>query len=112
MSDCIFCRIAARDVPADIVYEDEGHIAFRDINPAAPLHAVVVPKRHVPTLTDMTDPAEQGRLLAAAIGAARALGIMESGFRVVGNYGPDGGQEVMHVHWHVLGGRIMGWPPG
>lgn len=112
MSDCIFCRIAAREVPADIVYEDDEHVAFRDIHPAAPLHALVIPKRHVPTLTDMTDPLQQGRMVAAAIGAARALNLLESGFRVVANYGPDGGQEVMHVHWHVLGGRIMGWPPG
>jgi histidine triad (HIT) family protein len=112
MADCVFCRIASGEIPADIVFEDEAHVAFRDIHPAAPLHAVLVPKRHCPTLMDMTEPAEHGRLMLAALATARALGIAESGFRLVANYGPDGGQEVMHVHWHILGGRILGWPPG
>ncbi len=112
MSDCIFCRIAAGEIPADVIYEDDDHIAFRDINPAAPLHAVLIPKQHRETLADMTDPIEHGKLVLAAIATARALDIEETGYRLVANYGADGGQEVMHVHWHVLGGRILGWPPG
>jgi histidine triad (HIT) family protein len=112
MTDCIFCRIAAREIPADIMYEDDEHIAFRDIHPAAPLHAVLIPKRHCGTITDMTDPVEHGKMMLAAQATARALNLAESGYRIVINYGPDGGQEVMHVHWHVLGGRMLAWPPG
>ncbi|MBM3495177.1 MAG: HIT domain-containing protein [Armatimonadetes bacterium] len=112
MTDCIFCRIAAKEIPADVMYEDDEHLAFRDIHPAAPLHAVLVPKRHFATLLDVADPVVQGKLMLAALATARALGIEESGFRLVANYGADGGQEVMHVHWHVLGGRMFGWPPG
>ncbi len=112
MSDCIFCRIAAGQIPADIIYEDADHLAFRDIHPAAPLHAVLIPKRHCATLADMTDAQEHGRLILAAVATARALNIEKTGYRLVANYGADGGQEVMHVHWHILGGRILGWPPG
>lgn len=112
MDNCLFCKIAARAIPATILYEDDDHIAFRDINPAAPLHAVLIPKAHRATVYDITDAGEHGRLMLAACAAARAMGLDQSGFRVVANYGPDGGQEVMHVHYHILGGRLLGWPPG
>lgn len=112
MNDCIFCRIAAGEIPADIVYEDAEHIAFRDINPQAPAHAVLIPKKHFATLFDMPDAKTQGGVMLAALEAARAMHIADGGFRIVANYGPDGGQEVMHVHYHILGGRMLGWPPG
>lgn len=111
-SECLFCKIAARQIPAAIVFEDDAHVAFRDINPQSPEHAVLIPKRHVETLLDLDDCGEAGRLLLAIAGTARALGLEAGGFRAVVNYGPDGGQEVPHVHFHILGGRRMGWPPG
>jgi histidine triad (HIT) family protein len=110
--ECIFCDIVAGRIPAAVVYEDPGHLAFRDIDPKAPQHAVLVPKRHIETLLDLEDEGEAGRLMLAISGAAKALGLREGGFRAVANYGPDGGQEVMHVHFHLLGGRRLGWPPG
>ncbi len=109
---CIFCKIAAKQIPSAVVYEDEGHIAFRDIDPKAPEHAILVPKRHVETLLDLADEGEAGRLMLAIAGAARAMGLEAGGFRALVNYGADGGQEVMHVHFHILGGRKLGWPPG
>jgi len=112
MDGCIFCKIVAGEIPATVLYEDAEHLAFRDLNPAAPIHAVLVPKRHWATLFDAPDTEAQGKLMQAACGAARALGLDRSGFRVVANYGPDGGQEVMHVHYHIVGGRLLGWPPG
>jgi len=112
MEDCIFCKIAAGEIPAKIVYRDEEHTAFLDIQPAAPAHAVLVPNKHYPTLYDVPDAETHGRLMLAACAAARAMGLGERGFRIVANYGPDGGQEVMHVHYHILGGRTLHWPPG
>ncbi|NUQ71732.1 MAG: HIT domain-containing protein [Chthonomonadales bacterium] len=112
MNDCLFCRIAAGEIPATVLYEDDQHIAFRDINPAAPVHAIVIPKAHYGTLLDVPDAGVHGALLEAACAAARALGLEQGGFRLVANFGGDGGQEVMHVHWHLLGGRLLGWPPG
>jgi len=112
MEDCIFCKIAAKQIPATVFYEDDEHMAFRDINPAAPLHALLIPKKHYATVYDLPDAETHGKLMQAACAAAKAMGLDRTGFRIVANYGPDGGQEVMHVHYHILGGRVMGWPPG
>ncbi len=113
-SDCIFCRIAAGEIPAAVVYRDEHVLAFRDIDPQAPMHVLVVPRRHIPSLELAADADREllGRLLQGASAAARAEGYAESGYRAVLNVGADGGQLVPHVHVHVLGGRQLGWPPG
>ena len=110
---CIFCRIAAKDVPAGIVYEDADVVAFRDLSPQAPTHVLVIPKRHVASLSDMVeaDAALLGSMMLAAKKVALAAGLT-GGYRVVINSGPDAGQSVSHIHFHVLGGRPMSWPPG
>ena len=110
--DCLFCRIVRKEIPATIVLENEHVLAFRDIDPKAPTHVVVVPKVHVPTLDDATDARMLGELPLAAAAIARAEGIVEGGYRTVINCGPDAGQTVFHVHLHLLGGRKLGWPPG
>ncbi|MBC7362533.1 MAG: histidine triad nucleotide-binding protein [Candidatus Aminicenantes bacterium] len=114
MSECIFCKIARKEIPAKIVYEDEEVIAFDDIRPQAPVHTLIIPKEHIPTLKETTD--EQtgllGRILVKAKTIAALKGIDQSGFRIVLNTGPDSGQEVFHIHFHLLGGRRLGWPPG
>ena len=113
MSDtCLFCRIVRREIPAKIVAENESCVAFRDIDPKAPTHVLVVPRRHVSSLASATGQAELGDLLLLASTVARQLGVEESGYRVVLNTGDDGGQTVHHLHAHVLGGRKMTWPPG
>lgn len=114
MDGCIFCRIAAGEIPADTLYEDELVIAFRDINPQAPVHALIVPKRHITSVNELTgdDAALLGRVFDTARRLANELGISETGYRVVVNTGKDGAQSVPHVHFHVLGGRALGWPPG
>jgi histidine triad (HIT) family protein len=113
-SDCLFCRIAAGDVPADVVHDGERLLAFRDINPQAPVHLLVIPKEHVASLGDAED--EVGPLLGEILLLARDLalaeGIAEAGFRTVVNTGRDAGQSVDHLHLHLLGGRSLGWPPG
>ena len=113
MSDCLFCRIVAGEIPATIVHETDDVLAFRDIAPAAPTHVVVVPKAHHDDVAALTadDPDLAGRLLAAGAAVAAAEGLAP-GFRLVFNTGADGGQTVFHVHLHVLGGRAMTWPPG
>ena len=110
--DCLFCRIVRKEIPATIVLENEHVLAFRDIDPKAPTHVVVVPKVHVPTLDDATDARMLGELQLAAAAIARAEGIVEGGYRTVVNCGPDAGQSVFHLHLHLLGGRKLGWPPG
>ncbi|MBC7673438.1 MAG: HIT domain-containing protein [Polaromonas sp.] len=110
--DCLFCRIVRKEIPATIVLENEHVLAFRDIDPKAPTHVVVVPKVHVPTLDDATDARMLGELQLAAAAIARGEGIVEGGYRTVINCGPDAGQSVFHVHLHLLGGRKLGWPPG
>ena len=114
MSDCVFCKIAAGEIPAERVYEDDAFVAFEDIDKQAPVHLVVIPKRHVERLTDLGegDAAFAGGWLLAANRAAEAAGIAQSGFRVVSNCNADAGQEVFHIHCHVLGGRKLTWPPG
>jgi histidine triad (HIT) family protein len=109
---CLFCKIIAREIPASIVAEDEHCLAFRDINPQAPLHVLVVPKEHVASLNQVTDPMLVGRVLMFARDLAAAQGVAEGGYRVVLNTNADGGQTVFHLHAHVLGGRATGWPPG
>ena len=109
---CLFCRIARKEIPANIVWEDATALAFRDIDPKAPTHVLVIPKRHIASLNDASDPAVLGHLLVAAREIAAEEGIAESGYRVVLNTGRDAGQTVFHLHAHVLGGRHMAWPPG
>lgn len=113
MSKTIFERICAKEIPATLVYEDEHVVAFRDINPQAPVHVLIVPRRPIPRLADAT-PADQpllGHLLMKAAEVAKSLGLT-NGYRLVINSGPDGGESVPHLHCHLLGGRAMAWPPG
>jgi histidine triad (HIT) family protein len=111
-SNCLFCRILSKDIPAAIVAENEHCVAFRDINSVAPVHVLVIPRRHVASLNEIddTDTIGQMHLLAAEI--ARKEGLAERGYRTVINTNSDGGQTVFHVHLHLLGGRHMTWPPG
>ena len=111
-SDCLFCRIVRHEIPATIVHEDEQTLAFRDIDPKAPTHVLVIPKTHVASLNEDTDAAALGRLLLAAAEIAKSEGIGSSGYRTVINTGAEAGQTVHHVHVHLLGGRHMKWPPG
>jgi|SRR4030095_8565698 histidine triad (HIT) family protein len=113
-SDCLFCRIVRREIAADLVHEDDDVLAFRDINPQAPLHVLMIPKRHIATLNDLTaaDAALVGKLVLAAQEFARREGIADAGYRTVMNCNVHGGQSVFHVHLHLLGGRAMKWPPG
>ncbi len=109
---CLFCRIVRREIPASIVWEDEHALAFRDIDPKAPTHVLVVPKRHLASLNETTDAMLLGRLLLAAREIAEGESIAAGGYRVVLNTGPDAGQTVFHLHAHLMGGRRMTWPPG
>jgi histidine triad (HIT) family protein len=114
MADCLFCKIVARDVPASIVYEDDRILAFNDINPQAPTHVLVVTKRHITSLNDLSPEDDQivGELVRRAAAIAKERGISAGGFRTVFNTNRDGGQTVPHIHLHLLGGRCMHWPPG
>jgi len=114
MSDCLFCKIIRKEIPARIVYEDEELLAFDDIRPQAPVHTLIIPKKHLPTLKEATEneAALLGKILIRARAIAAEKGIDKSGFRIVLNCGPDSGQEVFHLHFHLLGGRRFGWPPG
>ncbi|KKI99617.1 histidine triad nucleotide-binding protein [Prochlorothrix hollandica] len=113
MSDTLFSKIITREIPADIVYEDDLCLAFRDINPQAPIHVLLIPKKPIPKLSEATadDHALLGHLLLKAKAVAEQLGL-DQGFRVVINNGDDGGQTVFHLHLHILGGRFLAWPPG
>lgn len=114
MNDCLFCKIAAGEIPSDVVLDRGGVVAFRDVNPQAPTHILLIPKEHVRDVTELD--ASSGALLAELVEAANELarseGIAESGYRLVANVGPDAGQTVFHLHLHLLGGRPMAWPPG
>jgi histidine triad (HIT) family protein len=114
MPDCLFCRVIAREIPAQIVHEDEEIVAFRDINPQAPLHALVVPRRHIATLNDLqpADDALVGSMFRRAAALAKEHGCAERGYRTVFNCNREAGQSVFHIHLHVLGGRPLTWPPG
>lgn len=114
MSDCIFCKIIEKKIPAKIVYEDEYSLAFEDINPQAPVHTLVIPKKHIPTLLDIEEDDNNliGHLLKVVNKIAKDKGIAERGFRVVTNCNAESGQTVYHIHFHILGGRPMHWPPG
>lgn len=112
MSGCVFCKIAAGEVPAQIVKKGNGIIAFTDMNPQAPTHLLIIPTIHIGSLNDAKDPNLLGQLLAFARDLAKEQKIDTRGYRVVLNTNPDGGQTVFHVHLHLLGGRVMNWPPG
>ena len=110
--NCLFCRIVRREIPATLVAETEDCVAFRDINPQAPVHVLVVPREHVESLNAASDPRLVGRLALLAAEIARTEGIADSGYRTVINTNADAGQSVAHIHLHLLGGRRLGWPPG
>jgi histidine triad (HIT) family protein len=114
MQGCVFCEIADGSIPARIVYEDDVMVAFEDINPRAPSHVLLIPRRHIESLNEARPEHGSllGRMLVAAGEVARQAGIAQSGWRLVANCGPDSGQEVPHLHFHILGGRRLGWPPG
>jgi histidine triad (HIT) family protein len=112
MADCLFCRIVAGEIPATIVKRTEDAVAFRDIDPRAPTHLLVIPTRHVAAVRDAADDGLLGGLLRFAAGVASELGLDAGGYRIVTNTGKDAGQSVDHLHFHVLGGRKMTWPPG
>ncbi|HVX40173.1 MAG TPA: histidine triad nucleotide-binding protein [Gemmatimonadaceae bacterium] len=110
--DCLFCRILRKEIPATIIFENDRYVAFRDINPQAPLHALVIPREHVSSLNEATDAGLIGGLSLVAAQLAKQEGVAESGYRTVINTNRDAGQTVFHVHLHLLGGRALGWPPG
>ncbi len=110
--DCLFCRIIRGEIPATFVAQTPECVAFRDIDPRAPTHIVIVSREHIPTLSDVKDPLIVGQMSRLATELAESEGIAESGFRVVVNAKGDGGQTVFHLHMHLLGGRHMKWPPG
>lgn len=114
MADCVFCGIAEGRIPATTVYRDDDTVAFRDLNPQAPTHILVIPRRHIASVaaTDRSDTGVLGAVLAVAVEVAAAEGLDQSGYRLVINHGADGGQSVGHLHVHLLGGRPMTWPPG
>ena len=114
MSECIFCKIAAKKIPAKIIYEDDLALAFEDINPQAPVHTLIIPKKHISTALDIVegDHALIGHLLHVAAQIAKNKGIAGKGFRLVMNTNAEAGQSVYHIHLHLLGGRQMHWPPG
>lgn len=109
---CLFCRIVAGEIPAQVVAQNDACVAFRDLAPQAPLHVLVVPRAHVASLGEATDATTVGQVALLAAQVAREAGYGERGFRTVMNDGPDAGQTVRHLHMHVLAGRELGWPPG
>lgn len=114
MSDCLFCKIIAGEIPGQIVHEDDDLVAFKDINAQAPLHVLIVPRRHIATLNDLA-PADDGlvgSMFRCAAALAKQHGSAERGYRTVFNCNRDAGQTVYHIHLHLLGGRGLGWPPG
>ena len=114
MMDCLFCKIAAGEIPSTKVYEDETVYAFLDIEPQAPTHIIIIPKAHIASANDLSDENAEvvGHIFAVAAKLAKEQGFAENGWRIVNNCGKDGGQTVGHLHFHVLAGRNLGWPPG
>ena len=114
MQSCVFCKIVAGEIPCKKVYEDDTLFAFEDVNPAAPTHILIIPKKHMETLHEIQDTDKEliGSIFVAANEIARKQGIAQEGFRIVANCGENGGQTVFHIHFHLLGGRRMEWPPG
>lgn len=114
MSDCIFCKITNKELPAEIIFEDEQVLVFRDVKPVAPVHLLLIPKKHYTSILELgeADAGLAGRLQVTAVRIARDLGFAGQGFRLVCNCGRDGGQLVAHVHYHLLAGRALKWPPG
>ena len=114
MTNCLFCKIIAGEIPGKVLYQDDTLVILADINPQAPTHALVVPRRHVATLNDLTpeDDGLIGEMTRRAAAFAREQGVADQGYRTVFNCNADAGQTVFHIHMHVLGGRRMGWPPG
>ncbi|HPD25459.1 MAG TPA: histidine triad nucleotide-binding protein [Candidatus Marinimicrobia bacterium] len=113
-TDCIFCKIAAGKLGTEFLYESDEIVAFRDIHPKAPTHILIIPRRHIPRITDLQESDEKlvGRMVTVANTLAEKEGLKESGFRLIFNCGRDSGQEVFHIHLHLLGGRPFHWPPG
>lgn len=112
MTDCIFCRIVRGEIPAKIFLEHKDYLVFHDINPQAPVHLLLIPRLHIPSLNDLEDSNLAASLLQGCREAARLAGLTENGYRLVTNIGSHGGQTVYHLHFHILGGRHLGWPPG
>ena len=112
MQDCLFCKMASGIITPDVVYEDDKLLAFRDIHPQAPLHMLIIPKRHITNLNELDDAGLGGHILQTAAKLASESGYAESGYRTVFNCNRDGGQTVFHLHLHLLAGRQMNWPPG
>ncbi|USQ13471.1 histidine triad nucleotide-binding protein [Legionella lytica] len=112
--DCLFCKIAGGAIPATVVFEDDELMAFRDLHPQAPTHVLIIPKQHIATINDATDENQAllGKMILRAKQLAQAEGFSDSGYRLVFNVNPHGGQTVYHIHLHLLGGRCMTWPPG
>jgi histidine triad (HIT) family protein len=113
LTDCIFCKIVAGEIPSEEIHTDDEFYAFSDINPKAPTHVLVIPREHISGVAETAErPELLGRLLARTVVLARELGLEEDGYRLVINQGRDGGQSVDHLHVHLLGGRALNWPPG
>lgn len=110
MSDCIFCKIVNKEIPSEVLYEDESILAFKDINPVAPVHVLVIPKKHIISVNDLIEQDAQliGTMFIVMKKLAAQLGVAESGYRIVTNIGPDGGQVVGHLHYHLIGGKALG----
>lgn len=113
MQDCIFCKIVKKEIPAEIVYENDAVLVFKDIKPAAPVHLLLIPKKHIPTFFDLKeeDACLMGEIGLAAARVAREMGL-ERGFRLISNCNQDAGQLVFHIHYHLMAGRVLHWPPG
>ena len=114
MTDCLFCKIVAGQIPATLVFQNDHVVAFKDITPRAPTHMLIVPRRHIPSLNDLApeDDALAGEMVRTAAAIAKQQGLSDRGYRTVFNCNADAGQTVFHIHLHLLGGRPMGWPPG
>ncbi len=114
VAECLFCRIASGEIPATVIYQDDVVVVFRDINPQAPTHVLLIPRKHIPSLSDLSaaDDAMIGHLVRIAAQIAESEGVANTGYRLVANCGREAGQSVDHVHFHLLGGRGLGWPPG